>query len=368
MLNELPTGDCMNPIKAGTKKSPTGQRLNVSLAFAENRRRWQRAAARINEVIKSLPAKKIIVDKSEAVKVTKQERRTKALRNHFADSRYIWANSEFNLKPKIIKAELSLFNNAVRYEYQVDADLMARTSQVIAQILKQDILDGLDFWTSRFWLSSYINEALEDGTVESIESAKLITAGTEASAAMALVNAEQQLNAPHYIDRMQLVNGRVFENMQGLTGDMKSQLRLTLTEGMARGVGTRDLTGMINKRLGVGMVRAERIARTEIHGAYNDAYMDESKELNKGALKDSVWEIKQAHRSALSPTTRPHHKARHGNIYTVQQQKDWWSVNGNKISCLCSTLDVLVNKKTGETLQQKMIDRMKREKKDGKLG
>jgi hypothetical protein len=164
------------------------------------------------------------------------------------------------------------------------------------------------------------------------------------------------------MDRLRLVYGRTFELMKGLTGEMKSQLRLTLAEGVARGVGVRDLKGMINKRLGVGMVRAERIARTEVNHAYRSAYMREAKELNETALKDDDWEIKQAHRSALSPTTRHTHAARHGTIHTMQEQRDWWAKDANSISCLCSTLDVLVNRKTGEVLQQKMIDAMAKQK------
>jgi hypothetical protein len=146
--------------------------------------------------------------------------------------------------------------------------------------------------------------------------------------------------------------------MKGLTNDMTAQLRVTLTEGMARGMGIRDLKGMINNRLGIGMGRAERIARTEINNAYRGAYLSEADDLNETALKDDEWEIMQVHRSALAMSTRPTHGKRHSLMFTTRQQKDWWATGSNSINCLCSTLDVLVSKLTGEILQQKMIDRM----------
>lgn len=367
----------MNPLRPGSHAYPTGQRLNVSLAYQDNKARWRRAAKRINDVIRQWPYEKVQVDKADAPKVRKEEKRTAVLTNHLHASRWIWRNNVDENAPgmssKLVnhmnnmiakECEIMYSVNAVRYEYQVDAMLMDMTMDTIDRILIEDLLSGSEFWTTRFWLGDYIESAVVDGTVDSLESAIRITDGTPVEADVAILTAQQQLQTPAYMDRLRLVHGRVFEEMRGLTGDMKSQLRMTLTEGMARGVGVRDLTQMINKRLSVGLSRAERIARTEINNAYRQAYMDESTELNDTALKGDDYKIMQAHRSALSPTTRPPHAARHGNIYTVQQQKDWWATGANAINCLCSTLDVLVNTKTGEILQSGMIKTMKKQKKE----
>lgn len=348
----------MNPIKAGSNAHPTGQRLNVSLALATNKHKWQRDAKLINDIIEKIPSTKIDVPKGEAPKVTKKEKRTATLKANKAGAAYLIANADFDLPKSIVINELDLMRNAARYEYQVDASLMDSIMQAIDRILERDILGGSKFWTTRFFLNSNLMQATADGTTDSFNSALNIVKGTESEASLALLNVQQQLNTPQYNDRLRLVNGRVFEGMLGLVGDMKSQLRLTLTEGMARGVGIRDLKGMINKRLGIGMGRAERIARTEINVAYRTAYLDEAKELNEDALKDDPWMIMQAHRSALSMTTRPHHAARHGTIHTIRDQKDWWLTGSNSIQCLCSTLDVLVNRESGEVLQDKMIEGM----------
>ena len=354
----------MNPLLIGTKAHPTGQQLNVSLALAANKQLWQRAAKKINDAIESIPVVAREVPDDEAPTVRKDEKRTATLRNHLADSRYIWANSAFSLPDGFMAQELAAMNKSYRYDYLLSADLMDRTMAIINQILTNDMLAGSDFWTSRFWLAGFIDKAASDGLADSFDSAVKITTGTDAEAPMSMLSVQQQLSTPAYLDRLRLAHGRVFESMKGLTADMQSQLRLTLTEGVARGVGIRDLKGMINKRLGVGMSRAERIARTEINQVYRTAYMDEAKDLNDGPLTESVWEIKQAHRSALSPTTRRKHAQRHGTIHTMQEQRDWWAVDGNAISCLCSTLDVLVNKKTGEVLQKKLYDKMQKQREE----
>ena len=350
-----------NPIRVGSHKFPTGQRLNVSMAFGVNKHNWQRSAKRINDVVEQIPSVKRIVPDDEAPKVTKDEKRTARLTNHFKDSRYIWANSDFDLPDGLLSRELKVMTNAVRYDYLLDASTMDRTMSAIEQILTQEILGGADFWTTRFFMNPFIESAVEDGATDSFESAVLIAEGSPVEQNLSLLTAQQQLQSPVYADRLRLVNGRVFELMKGLTADMKSQLRLTLTEGVARGVGIRDLKGMINKRLSVGMVRSERIARTEINRAYTDAYMNESEDLNNTALKDDDWQIRQCHRSALSATTRKTHAARHGTVSTVAEQNEWWAKNG-RINCLCATLDVLYNTNTHEILQQKMIDNMQEQK------
>lgn len=351
-----------NPLQPGTAKAPTGQALNLKLAFGDNKRRWRRIAKRISPLIAGLPSRKEYAEKTP--KATKAEKRTAMLTNMTDKASWFARNAEFDVPVDLLREEFTILSNGVRYEYLVDAGLMQRTMDTIASILQQDLLDGNDFWTTRFWMNVYLEDAVRDGTLESFESALLITQGTPVESSIAILDAQQQLASPVYYDRLRLVHARVFESMQGLTAEMKSQLRVTLTEGMARGVGIRDLVGMLNKRLSVGLVRAERIARTEISRAYNVAYSDEAKDLNKTALKDDDWEIRAMHRSALAPTSRDDHVFRHAHVGTFEEQDQWWSVGSRRVNCLCSVLDILYNKKTGEILQKSLQERMLKQKKE----
>lgn len=342
----------MNPVKPGTDKAPTGQRLNISLSFANNKQRWQRAAFRINKIIKSIPSIKVAAEKTPKAKSSQKRDATLKANAAYVDSGLIMGMN----KSELIK-ETDIMTNSARYEYQVDASLETYINSQFKSILEEEILSGSEFWTNRFFMTHYINEAMNDGVADSFESAVRISTGTDAAAMLELTSVTAQLASPAFQDRINMMNGRVFEMMSGLTADTRAQLRFTLSESMARGLGIRDITGLINNRLGVSMGRAERIARTEINNAYTNSYMQESEDLNKTTMGGSAWEIKQCHRSALSPTTRPTHAARHGTVSTMTEQLEWWAENG-RINCLCSTLDVLVNKKTGKVLQSKMVGRM----------
>ena len=266
------------------------------------------------------------------------------------------------LKSETRKASLVANRN---YSWQVDNYLMDNTMQTIRSILLDDLMSGSDFWTNRWWFNTFIDTPFERGTLESLQSAKQITQGIDSPStnAIAILEADAQLQTPAYLSRLSLVHGRVFEDMKGLTGDMVSQLRRSLTDGMARGLGIRDISGMINSRVGVGLSRARTIARTEINKAYTDSYMQESEELNKN-LEEDDYSIRTMHVSALAPTTRKEHSDRHGTIHTVKAQLKWWDSGSHRINCLCTTVDVLINLKTGESLQQGLIDRTRKRGKE----
>jgi len=57
------------------------------------------------------------------------------------------------------------------------------------------------------------------------------------------------------------------------------------------------------------------------------------------------------HLSALAENSRQWHMSRSGQIFTAQEQEDWWDTGSNRINCLCSVVDILRDKKTGEVLQ-----------------
>ena len=183
-------------------------------------------------------------------------------------------------------------------------------------------------------MNGFLDPSYERGTTESFYSAQQITQGIDSPStnAIAIMDAEAQLQTAPYLNRLQLLHGRVFEDMQGIVGDTVKQLRTVLTDGMARGLGIRDISGMINSRVGVGLSRAKRIARTEINKAYTDAYMAESDELNEN-LKDDDYSIRQMHVSALTSTTRASHAARHGTIHTRKEQLKWWDSGSQRINC-----------------------------------
>lgn len=315
------------------KADPTGLAFLRQRAIRQIRRRFRLSAKRIRALVDDIPHTTESVPGDDKASLPASDKRT-----------------------------ATLLSNATNYTWLIDDILMEQTADQIRSILGRDILDGNDRWSNRWFLSDFIGDAHAEGTAASIESAKRITDGVispVAASQLALVTTGATLLSTPYLRRIGLIQGRIFEEMKGLTSEMTADLRRVLTESMMQGVGIRDIKGAINKQVGFGMVRAERIARTEINRALRTGYMDEAKEINRDILADDDWKIMQMHVSALSPTTRMSHAARHGGIYTEAQQQKWWSEGANSIECLCHTADVLQNKKTGEILQQVFVDRTK---------
>lgn len=65
------------------------------------------------------------------------------------------------------------------------------------------------------------------------------------------------------------------------------------------------------------------------------------------------------HISALSPTTRPTHAARHGNLYTEEEMQEWWSKDGNDVECRCSVVTILLDE-NGNPLTPSIIERARK--------
>lgn len=248
--------------------------------------------------------------------------------------------------------------NARQYTWLVDDILMDQTADTLRQELRDILLGGSDRSTRRWFFLSYLDRAAGRGAQDSLRTSQLIVPTNET---LQDITPEMVLADPAFQARTRLLHGRVFEEMKGLTESMVSTMRRTLTNAMGRGVGISDIRGMLNKNVGVDLVRAERIARTEINKAYTDAYLDESQAINEEILEDDDEEIKVMHFSALSPTTRLSHAERHAHLYTQAEQKEWWDSGSNRINCLCTTIDVLVDKKTGEPFDPEFVRRAKKE-------
>ena len=325
--------------------------------------KFRDCAKQVRVLVNKLPRESVEGESSKALK--SEKRKASLIANREFVANYIKSyKSEIEnewYSEGYIKNEAEKMVANRSYSWQVDNYMMDRTMDTIRRILIDSLLSGDTSWSNRWWLNSTLDYSYEKGTTDSLVSAKLITQGIDALSTnhIAILQAESQLQTPAYLNRISLVHGRVFEEMNGIVGDMVSQLRRVLTDGMARGLGVRDVSGMINDRLGVGLSRSKRIARTELNKAYTDAYMDESEELNEN-LKEDDYSIRAMHVSALSPTTRKSHALRHGTIHTAKQQRNWWDTGSNRINCLCTVIDVLINLKTGESIQQDLIERTRK--------
>lgn len=171
----------------------------------------------------------------------------------------------------------------------------------------------------------------------------------------------QVLASRPYQRRVALIRARVFEDMQGFQGQAGRQLAGILSRGIEDGLNPRVIASQLSERFGISKRRAERIARTEIQTAQRRAIWDEDADANErlGIRTKLLWF------SALSPTTRRTHARRHGNEYSNQDVREFYSTSGNSVNCKCSQRSVLVDD-DGSILptNRKLIDRLDSQKKE----
>lgn len=154
--------------------------------------------------------------------------------------------------------------------------------------------------------------------------------------------------------RVALMESRIFELMDGFEGDTGRELGRVLSQAVEIGQNPMEVKKTIRQRFRVSDTRAERIARSEITQAYRRAKLDEAEDARE-RLGIRTMEM---HMSALLPTTRESHAARHGNLYTPQEAREWWARDANSINCRCSVTSVLVDE-DGNPTTPALVDRVR---------
>jgi len=263
-----------------------------------------------------------------------------------------------------IKSPLTI-NKGAYYEYKIDSKRYREINSFIERLLFDELLESYSGTKPPNWFfQSYLSSAFNDGINDAIRSIqdqsdyKIV--GDEINRQiMSLSSDDFNVQA---MDSLGLVYSRVFNEMEGLTDEMKVDLSETLTRGMAGGLGIRAIASDIQKRVGVGFVRAQRIARTEILNAYRTAQRNKSKEINDTVYKGSRFEMLQLWFSALAATSRIWHVKKHGEIYTEQEVSEFYLERGNAINCLCSQSPILVYKKTGKAVVDGTVKRLQNQK------
>ncbi|MEC5508275.1 phage minor head protein [Klebsiella oxytoca] len=251
-------------------------------------------------------------------------------------------------KSALDKIPSSLAVNA-RYEYQLNPTLLSIILNDASYLVDQVLLEGSDY---DLWFYEYVDLAAEKGTGQAYanlsQQSPVYAAGRESLSAI--------LISEPYQRRMALVNARMFEEMKGLSAEVKRVMARVLTEGIGRGLNPREVSRNLTMQIGIEKRRANRIARTEITTALRRAKWEEDQE----ASEFYGLKTKLLHISALSPTTRHTHAARHAHLYTNEEVRDWYAKDANSINCKCTHQSVLVDEE-GKPIYPDTITKLKQE-------
>lgn len=231
--------------------------------------------------------------------------------------------------------------NDARYDYQIDLGNLRRITTELAFRLAGDADDEV----VRQTMAAY-----EEGTGQSVTNLSTISDDYTRSIT-------QVLSSQPYMRRTALIRARVFEEMQGFSGGVADDLGRVLSEAVENGLNPMALKSTLSERFDISRSRAERIARTEITGALRRARLDEAQDAQTtlGIRTGMLW------KSALLATTRASHAQRHGLIYSQQEVREFYSVDGNGINCRCTCFEVLLNAQ-GEPVTPRIVDRLQEQK------
>jgi SPP1 gp7 family putative phage head morphogenesis protein len=242
--------------------------------------------------------------------------------------------------------------NKTTYRYDANPDRIDSLFDELLGIFYQ-VLE-LNQPRRAWFFNDYLGPAWQQGTAQAFERIKTLAeaAVPDVGEAMQL---DSVLSSPEYTSRFEIISARAFENMKGFAGQAAQELGGILGRGVAMGESPRTIARDIRRKFKqVEGYRAERIARTEVNNAYTEARY----ETNRDARDRLGLDVMVMHVSALVPNTRPTHASRHGRLYTLEQQRSWWSEGSQKINCLCSTVEVILI--DGEPTQQKLIERQRK--------
>lgn len=185
------------------------------------------------------------------------------------------------------------------------------------------------------WTNVYIRRAYVRGIEKALGSLKrsFTAAEVDALAFRSLGGAGFLVNQPFHAERAALLYTRAFDLLKGVTEQMDKEMSQILTRGIAEGAGPYDLARKMNKRVDVGISRAQRIARTEVVYAHNNANLNEYERIQDvvGGEVLVEWETAEDER------VRSTHAARHGKVYTKKEVRPLLG----EPNCRCAILPVI---------------------------
>lgn len=226
------------------------------------------------------------------------------------------------------------------------------TPSELAQV-SADLQAALDRWIaagresqSVLWWDALQSEAQQLGTAQAASNLANLSGVYSASRSL-----ETIVFSEPYAARAAMARFKSYEHWSGLSGTLKAELSQIIGRSVIDGKNPLVVRKEIQERMGVGASKAAQYAQTEITDTLRQSRMAEydvaSDEL--GLKLGLLWT------SALKVFTRPWHAARSGKVYTSQEVKAFYAVNGNRYNCFCSITECLI----GEDSKPMLSDSLK---------
>lgn len=236
--------------------------------------------------------------------------------------------------------------------YGLTADQMARLSTELQAAVERWIADGRDT-ADMLWWSQYVSESAQLGTAQT--AANLSNLSSAYAAARSI---EAAIYSAPYVQRLALAQYKSYEHWTGLAASQKAELAQVIGRAVADGKAPGAVAETIKERLGVSLSKAKSYAQTDITDTLRQARWAEAEQ----AQQDFGIKIGLLWTSALLPTTRPSHAAKHGRIMTQAAVREFYARDGNRYNCHCSQTEALLDTDGKPILTPKLRAKMAGEK------
>ena len=193
-------------------------------------------------------------------------------------------------------------------------------------------------------------------TIEEFQKASILTPAlftATPSLGVAVLTPSVLASNPIHLESIEHIFTRSYESLKGHTDKMAREIREILTQGIRQGTGTRDISRQIRNRIGVSKSSAERIARTEVTGAYRISQINQAR-ITGEELGEDVnlrWLTRRDRK------VRDLHAHWHGKVMTPDDADK--NTNISPFNCRCSLQPVIDEADT--PVKQAKFDKQKAE-------
>jgi len=255
----------------------------------------------------------------------------------------------FNAIPRTRRTVTKVRNaeQQVVYDYDQNPEQTEIFNSRVRGAINDELQTGGDTMPLNWWYRPEVEQPTRQGTLEELHEFNrliviaiglgMIGAGGTTPQRIA---PEVVLSSQPYLQALREVYVENYQVIKSLSDTTAAQVLRVINSGIKAGIPPAKIAKRIRERFDVSDSSADRIARTEVNRAFNDAKMRATKQ----AGEISGFKPLVRHISALLPNrTRKWHAARHYLVYTVEQQNAWWDEDANRINCLCSVRTVLID-------------------------
>jgi len=283
------------------------------------------------------------LDIKRALKALFDERLTGLVRESNAEQTYLVCNH--------VDSPATLYQcNAGAYIYDMTAIQLADLLQRVQVILDDSLLDG---GSQNLWALDYVGAEYERGTHQAFTNLSVQSPVYAQQTTLA-----QLLSTPAYQNQIAAAYVSTYSEWKGISDAVRADLANVISDAIGRGINPKETARIISQRLDVSMARAKNIAQTEQVGALRKAQWQETDWARErlGLNTAILW------LSALKPTTRIWHAARHGRTYSTEEVEAFYAERGNRYHCYCGNIPVLLND-DGSLFNEGLADNLANERK-----